>query len=962
MKKLFLSFIFSVFLVLSCVGQRKFAFGEAQWIGGNGEDMGLYAQYLTVFRLSWVVENVSCNGGSEYGGSWLKFGGGDERFTSAWRNIWHIENEADSVFVLVETDCEKGEICFVRSGMDPMGRQSRTFSSEKLKATGKHHIELALAYGTTEVTVDGEKIGTVNLNPARGGMEKGLSLSGDFVAIPCLGKVSYGKGVSALELRHYRSPKNLITSDFKDRSCLQLRTSFSNHKAVEKATLSITSRGIYDAYLNGTLVNEGFYFCPGFTQYDRTQLYQTYDVTSMISDGANRLEVVLAEGWWSGASTYSAQNWNFYGDRQSLLARLTLLYDDGTTEEIVTNPDTWECCSDGARLYASMFNGEVLDGRHPLFDNASNWHRAVVIPTEGTTVEGEDYNQVEFVEQKDSPVHPIDTLTAVSCKEVRPKVFVYDMGQNCAAVPFIRLNNQTRGTTINLRFAEMMYNGEMMTENYRAAISQDKYICRGGDEIFSPRQTLHGFRYIEITGIDEPLSLENVKAIALSSLDGIKAHYECSDTLVNRLWNNLLWSARSNFVSIPTDCPQRNERMGWSGDISVFSHTATYLSDVEEFLRRHLRTMRDTQGDDGRFTDVAPMRGEGFGGLLWGSAGITVAWECYRHWGNLDLLREHYNAMTRYIEFVQKDYIDKSGLLVQHRQWGDLGDWLSPVYDNDDKSLLWECYYIYDLDIMSQIAAAIGKTDDAEAYARLRDERKAFFRKTYLSKDLHYTVWSPFDPKKQGQLVNTQVSYILPLAFDICEGAEREALESHLIKLIEDNDYHLMVGFIGVPWIGEVLSKIGRPDLIYRILACRDYPSWLYPVCQGATTIWERLNSYIADEGFPAGNGMNSFNHYSFGSIGAWLMERSLGIFIECPALKDGIAEFILQPTPDPTGHLTWAKGHYDSRFGRIESAWEYVKEGKVRYTFTIPRGTTATVILPGRKPRKYKAGRYEIK
>ncbi|MCF0245154.1 MAG: family 78 glycoside hydrolase catalytic domain, partial [Bacteroidaceae bacterium] len=849
-------------------------------------------------------------------------------------------------------------------------KAAHTLKAKELLAENSHHVEIAVAYGTADVLVDGRKVGTVNLNPTRGKMSESLNLSGDYAAYPCLGRVACSGSISDIELRHYRSPNNIIAhgkGNFPEHSSLQLRTRFTNAKTVRSAVLKITARGIYDAYLNGTLVNKDHFFCPGFTQYDRTHLFQTYDVTQFLQGGENTFAVLLSEGWWSGAATFSAQNWNFFGDRQSLLARLTITYSDGTTQDVVTSPDTWQCSSDGAMLYASMFQGEVVDGRRQLFAESSNWHKATVVTTDGTTVSADDYSGVQFIEQSDLPVHPIDTLAAISCTEVRPEVFVYDMGQNLAGVPLVVIPTDfCEGTTLRFRYGEMLTpdlpqfgdsQGELFTENYRAAISQDIFIV-GDKRVFSPRHTLHGFRYIEITGTSRPLPLSSVKAVALSSLTRTTAHYECSDTLVNRLWQNILWSARSNFVSIPTDCPQRNERMGWSGDISVFSHTATYLSDVEEFLRRHLRAMRDTQTPDGRFPDVAPMRGEGFGGLLWGSAGITVAWETYRQWGNAEILREHYDAMVRYINYIQKDYIDPgSRLLVQHHQWGDLGDWLSPLYDNDDKSLLWECYYIHDLDLMSRIAGILGRTDEAEQFSRMRDERKDLFRKTYLHPSDYHTVWSAFDNKRQGETINTPASYILPLAFDICEGIERESIAKHLVQLIESDNYRLMVGFIGVPWIGEALSRIQRSDLLYRILTNTSYPSWLYPVTQGATTIWERLNSYVAGEGFPAGNSMNSFNHYSFGAVGSWLIERSLGITVENG--NDSIVT--LRPMPDSTRNITWARGYYDSRKGRIESSWEILPNSTARYKFSIPKGVIATVEIPGKKPKRYKAGQYKV-
>lgn len=261
-----------------------------------------------------------------------------------------------------------------------------------------------------------------------------------------------------------------------------------------------------------------------------------------------------------------------------------------------------------------------------------------------------------------------------------------------------------------------------MLENIRAAMAQDKYITKGGNETYSPRFTYHGYRFVEITGIDKALPVENVKGIVLSSIDRLDSHYETSNEKVNKLWNNIVWSTYANFLSIPTDCPQRNERLGWAGDISVFSRTSTYLADVPQFLRRYLRAMRDVQREDGRFPDVAPI-GCGFGGLLWGSAGITVPWEIYQQYGDKVVLSEHYDAMCRYIDYIFEKNIDPgTNLLVQEKVWGNLGDWLGPEDNKNDKTLMWEAYFIYDLEIMSKVAAILGKTADAEKYGKLHDE------------------------------------------------------------------------------------------------------------------------------------------------------------------------------------------------------------------------------------------------
>ena len=406
--------------------------------------------------------------------------------------------------------------------------------------------------------------------------------------------------------------------------------------------------------------------------------------------------------------------------------------------------------------------------------------------------------------------------------------------------------------------------------------------------------------------------------------------------------------------------------MGWSGDISVFSRTATYLADLPQFLRRHMLAMRDTQREDGRFADVAPVGG-GFGGILWGSAGITVAWESYMQYNDTRMLTEHYDAMKSYIHYLV-EYIDpETGVLTE----GNLGDWLGPEQDKNDNSLLWEAYFLYDLDRMHRVATLLNRPDDAAWFNRLHGERKKFFNQTYINRETGQTIHSGFgESHRKGEVIGTQTSYVLPLAFDIIDEEIKEKVIDNLIARIENESprnggnayapYSLMTGFIGTAWINRVLSDHGYSDTAYRILQQTGYPSWLYSIDQGATTIWERLNSYTKEEGFSGNNSMNSFNHYSFGAIGSWMYNHSLGI--ERNEEHPGFQHFTLQPEPDPTGEMTWAKGHYDSMYGRIESEWRVDRsDGSCTYRFLVPANTTATLHLPAKSLEKLKEGNKPI-
>jgi alpha-L-rhamnosidase len=876
------------------------------------------------------------------------------------------------------------------------------------------------------------KLGSVVINP--------IGSSGDYICFPHLCEIGFtaqpgqSASFSQVEVRNYRVPNNLlfsekldepgvpslftvktgdigsqgltiannsykitggetgtfITANTQRNAMPMLRTTFqSRREPVDKARLYVTSRGIYEVYMNGKRVGDD-YFNPGLTQYNKHQMYQTYDVTELVKPGENAMGAILGEGWWSGAITYMGYLWNLFGDCQSLLAKLVITYADGTQETVVSNPDTWHYFNDGPVIYGSFFQGEVYDARKEATIegwseasyNPSGWEKAKEVNPVGVIVHDRvieqnrmpavnDFSTLKLIGQYGQTVKKIDELTAIAMEEVRPGVYVYDMGQNMVGIPHITLSGETEGKEIKLRFAEVTYpdlpefrenSGMIMLENIRGALAQDTYITKGGNEVIQPRFTFHGYRYIEITGIEKPLPLQLVKGEVLSSIHELASAYETSHQKVNRLWENIVWSSRANFLSIPTDCPQRNERMGWSGDISVFSRTATYMANLAQFLRRHMLAMRDTQREDGRFADVAPVGG-GFGGILWGSAGITVAWESYMQYNDTRMLAEHYGAMKSYIQYLV-EYIDtETGVLTE----GYLGDWLGPEQRKNDNSLLWEAYFIYDLERMRRIATLLNKPDDAAWFDQLHGERKRFFNQTYIDRETGQTIHSGFkEPRRKGEVIGTQTSYVLPLAFDICDENIREQVMANLIARIKNesprNDgeafapYSLMTGFIGTAWINRVLSDHGYSETAYRILQQTGYPSWLYSVDQGATTIWERLNSYTKEEGFGGNNSMNSFNHYSFGAIGSWMYNHSLGI--ERDEESPGFKRFILKPEPDPTGGITWAKGHYDSMYGRIESEWKIdTDRGLHHYRFKVPSNTTATLYLPADDHEKIKEG-----
>ena len=564
----------------------------------------------------------------------------------------------------------------------------------------EHTIEFRSAFGQITLTVDGGRGGapnSVNLNP--------MGQGGDYLPFGMLCDIGFSvePGQRAtfrdVVVRHNRAPNAVlfredlaaatytgiyadaveanaglsiangtyvlaggsagvfVVRDPSRNAMPMLRTTFkAGAKAIGGARLYVTARGVYEVFLNGRRVGDD-YFNPGLTQYNRTHMYQTYDVTSLIKPGANAMGAMLGEGWWSGLLSFG-NIWNHFGDRQSLLAKLVITYKDGTSETITTGERTWKYYGKGPVIYSSLDFGEIHDatreaavaGWATAAYNDRAWKPAVVVPLEGTTFSGMEgggrggapgvpftFDRVALIGQIGDTAGVFRTLTARSVKEVRPKVYVYDLGQNIVGVPRITIAGGRAGRKLTLRYAEMLYPdlpasganvGMIMTENYRAALSQDVYTTKAGPQAFQPRFTSHGFQYVEITGIDQPLPLAAVQGVAISSVRSLTADYKTSSEKVNRLWSNLVWSNVDNFLTIPTDCPQRNERMGWSGDINVFSRTATYVSNANQFLTRHMFAMRDVQSPVGRFADVAPVGG-GFGGVLWGSAGVVIPWEAY---------------------------------------------------------------------------------------------------------------------------------------------------------------------------------------------------------------------------------------------------------------------------------------------------------------------------------------------
>ena len=762
-----------------------------------------------------------------------------------------------------------------------------------------------------------------------------------------------------------------VWSPAEEVSAPMLRKSVQIDKPVKRARLYATARGIYEFYINGQRVGQD-YFNPGWTDYRFRFMYNTYDITSLLQQGDNGVGAMLGTGWWTDFNGFLTSWQDQYGIQQSLLGKIYIEYADGTSQTVVTD-DSWTCYNQGPITSNSLQNGEDYDARkevdgwtNPGFNDAG-WEKVKVYEAPSVAVKIQAY--------VGSPVRNHITLTAQSMVEPKPGVYVYDMGQNMVGVPQLAFKGEA-GQEILLRYGEMNYpetiptdpvapytiamykekKGQVYTDNYRSALSTDRYILKGdpSGEIYQPHFTFHGYRYIEIHGLDKPLPLEDVKGLVLESIGEQTSHYESSNENINRLYQNIVWGQRGNFLTVPTDCPQRDERMGWTGDAQVFARTATYNMNVDPFYTRWLYSVRDNQGDDGSYANyipvvAAPPRGAetGGGAMGWMEAGIIVPWQMYQQYGDIRILEQHYASMVAYMDFLERRAVD----YIQ--PFGGFGDWLA--LETSNSMLTNTAYSAYDALIMEQVAKVLGKDADSRRFRTYYEHVKEAFNKVFVLEDgrtyapstesifgkRQQTSSWPGSSDAQGDTVDTQTSYVLPLQFGLFNEKNKPLAVKHLLDDIKEHGYTLTTGFVGTPYLNLVLSENGHDDVAYRLFEQTAYPSWLYPVLQGATTIWERWNSYTLKNGFGPVD-MNSFNHYSYGAIQEWMMAYSLGI--QRDEQKPGYKHILLQPRIG--GSCSYIRGYYDSIYGRISSGWEKTSGGYT-YQASVPANTTATLTLP---------------
>ncbi|MEI7847665.1 MAG: glycoside hydrolase family 78 protein [Chloroflexota bacterium] len=710
-----------------------------------------------------------------------------------------------------------------------------------------------------------------------------------------------------------------------------LRKEFTIKKRLVSARLYATAIGLYECHLNGSRVGDSL-LTPGWTDYSRHIQYQVYDVTDLLRPGANAIGVILGDGWGVGHIAWVGRQ--RYADRPQLLAQFVLTYSDGSKEIIATN-DEWKV-KQGPILESDMLMGESYDARRELGDwcnpgyDDSNWSAAEVMPDHGAAL----------VATNGPAIKRQEVLTPVGIHEIPDFVnqrWVFDLGQNMVGWIRLRVCGE-KGTTVSIRFAEVLNpDGTLYTANLRSARNTDYYTLRGGgEEVWEPHFLFHGFRYVELLGFPGIPTKETVTGIVVHSETPPTGTFECSDPLINQLQHNIVWGQKGNFVDVPTDCPQRDERLGWTGDAQVFIRTAAFNMNVAGFFTKWTRDLEDAQYPDGAYPAVVPNPSAwsiGDGGPAWADAGVICPWTIYQCYGDTRLLEERYPSMQRFVEFLSQTSQNGLRCYADYSGWPGFGDWLA--LDGSDgreggtsKELIGTAFFAYSSHLLAKIAHILGKAEDAERYDQLfRQIREAFITRFVLP---------------DGTLIGgTQTSYVLALHFNLLPQDLRLTAVTELVKNISQRDNHLSTGFVGTPYLNWVLSEMDQLDMAYLLLKQTSWPSWLYSVTQGATTIWERWDGWTHDKGFQDVS-MNSFNHYAYGAVGAWIYAAIGGIDIDQE--QPGYKHIIMRPRPG--GELTYAKTQYHSMYGLIKSEWT-LHNDQFDWQVTLPANTTATIYLP---------------
>ncbi|UCG56059.1 MAG: family 78 glycoside hydrolase catalytic domain [Phycisphaerales bacterium] len=702
-----------------------------------------------------------------------------------------------------------------------------------------------------------------------------------------------------------------------------LRKPFAVTKSVDRAVVYASALGNYELHINGQPVDDA-YFTPGWTDYDVRVYYNTFEVTKCVQKGDNVIGALLADGWYSGHIGWKHIR-DHYGKDPRLAIQLHIDYADGSSEILATD-HTWKATT-GPILEADFLMGETHDARKEIPD----WCKASLDDTKWEPVDVTEEISAKIQSYPGVLVREFKEIKPVEITEPKEGAYVLDMGTNFAGFVRLKVSGEP-GTKVILRFAERLNpDGTIYTTNLRGARVIDTYICKGdGDEIWQPRFTFHGFQYVEVTGYPGKFGADAITGVELTSATPAVGSFECSDKMANTLYRNICQTQRANFIDIPTDCPQRDERLGWMGDAQIYVRTATYNSDVAAFFNKWLVDVEDAQLPNGAFSDVAPRRVAMAGGTAaWGDAGVVCPWTIYQVYGDTRVLEKHYDAMERWIEYCK----GTAKQLLRPAQG--YGDWLSIKADTP-KDVLATAYFAYSTKLTAKIAEVLGKKQDAAQYSRLYEEIKKAFNEAYVSED----------GRIKGE---TQTVYVLALAFDLLPKQKRAQATRYLVDDIKSRGWHLSTGFVGTKDLMMTLTRFGQTDVAYRLFHNDTFPSWGFSIKHGATSIWERWDGWTPEKGFQD-PGMNSFAHYSFGAVAEWMFRTICGIDTDGPAYKHIVIH------PRPGGKLTYAKASYESIHGKIATDWK-IKDHTFKLSVTIPANTTATVYVPAKSPESVTEG-----
>ncbi|MDP2527065.1 alpha-L-rhamnosidase [Maribacter dokdonensis] len=705
-----------------------------------------------------------------------------------------------------------------------------------------------------------------------------------------------------------------------------LRKQFKLTNTISSARLYITAMGVFDVSVNGKNVSTDV-MSPGFTTYDKRIETLTYDVTNLIKTDQNTIGVELASGWYSGRLLWGKTPWD-NSISPKILCQLEINMKDGS-KEIIISDDSWKGTTNGPIQFSEIYDGEIYNANLEM----PNWTTNEFADDKWHSVETMNLDVHIALEPKRHTT--VKAKIALNPKEITKKddTVIFDLKQNMVGVPHVNVPMK-KGDTLKIRFAEMLSpEGNFYTKNYRSAKSTDYYIAAKDGEIeYMPKFTFHGFRYIELSGFDtsKQPNKDWVKGIVQYSDFDDNGTFTSSSDKLNQLQNNIVWGLRGNFFDIPTDCPQRDERLGWTGDAQVFGPTSMFNADVYKFWASWLQSVQEAQFENGGIPWTVPdARGNKIGSSGWGDVCTIIPWKIYMRTGDKSILEDNFEMMEEWLKYHKLKSKDNISNMMS------FSDWLQPYPENGDNrgdtslNLIGTAFYAHSAKLASKSAAVLGRIEEQKKYEEIYKTVAKSFENTFFD-----------ESGKVKGVSSTQTSYLLALAFDLLSEDKIVNAKKYLMEEISKADDHLRTGFLGTPLLSKVLDETGEIDMMYKLLFNETYPSWFYSINQGATTIWERWNSYNKEEGFNPQN-MNSLNHYAYGAIGEWMYERIAGI----SPLKAGYKVIKIAPLPN-SDYLTNASATLQTPFGTVSNSWE-ISNNQLKMETQIPPNTTANITVP---------------